>query len=420
MNAWLLGLSAILALVWSATLLRLRSMSAEKDEYQQALMHERQRADEAERRSMFISALNRSFVEQASAALLLVDLQRRVTYFNPAASRLFDLEVSSPGIKPLIEVVGDHDLEAMVRAVLSGSSAAEVVEVQPPGTERVLQATARPIFGDEGRISGATVVIEDQTELHRLEVIRREFVANVSHELRTPLAAVKAMVETLEGGALKSRTITKDFLAKINRELDGLTALVRDLLELSRIESRHFPLDVERFDLNEVVEDVVGRMRPAARARRLTLSIENPDRPWVLADRRRASQILTNLVDNAIKFSRPSGTVTIRVEARDSAVIAVNDTGVGISEGDLPRVFERFYKADKGRARSENGGTGLGLAIAKHLTQAMGGRMWAESQEGWGSTFIFTLPLVNRWEGMPLTFAEPDFIRNQIPQEATP
>jgi len=350
------------------------------------------RLKDAREENSFLTAINRSFVDQGRAAMLLLDGASKLRYFNPAAARLFNLSGPAQG-KPLIEAIHDHDLNMLAQNTLRTSKAAQKSEFRPIGTELLLQATADPIRNDAGELLGVTVVIEDLTELHRLEIVRREFVANISHELRAPIAAVKAMVETLQSGALEDHRVALDFLNKIEHELDSTTFLVRDLLELSRIESGHLTLEFETVDARDIVRETVNRLQPTAEQAGLTLRHLDDGPLDVSTDRRRASQVLANLVENAIKFT-PVGTVTVRSRKLASeAHISVEDTGMGISEDDLPRVFERFYKGDRARSRQDNPGTGLGLAIAKHLTQALNGRIWAGSQEGRGSTFSFTLPL---------------------------
>ncbi|MHB8618517.1 MAG: sensor histidine kinase [Chloroflexota bacterium] len=406
MIVWLAAAAVFFLALWAAALFRLRGARSEGERLHLEIRLERERAEEARREMAFLASVNHSFVEQATAAMLLVDTDRKLTYLNPAAAAFFGLPSSSAAGKPLIEVVRDHDLETMVRRVLGGTAPAEELEVRPPGTDLILQARAWPIHGEDGQLLGATIVVENMTEVHRLEAVRREFVANVSHELRTPLASIKALVETLEAGALDERPVALDFMAKINRELDNLTALVRDLLELSRIESGRLALHLERVDLGEILEETVGRLRPAAERANLTLTLPPGEHPWVMADPTRVGQILINLIQNAIKFT-PSGR-QIAISARRmgrEAIVAVADTGIGIPGDDLPRIFERFYKVDKARSRGEASGTGLGLAIAKHLVQAMGGHIWAESEEGRGSTFSFALMAAP--EGEPAEAAAP-------------
>jgi two-component system phosphate regulon sensor histidine kinase PhoR len=235
------------------------------------------------------------------------------------------------------------------------------------------------------------VLLQDLTELRRLERARRDFVANISHELRTPLASLKALSETLQEGAIEDPAVAKDFLEKINAETDRLAQMVNELSELSRIESGEVPLSIEPIFLAEAVKRVVERLKAQADRAGLSLVVDIPsDLPEALADRERIEQVLVNLIHNAIKFTPPGGQINIAAKAEgDDIQVSVADTGVGIPADDLPRIFERFYKADKARA---GGGTGLGLAIAKHIVEAHGGRIWAESIEGRGSTFTFTLP----------------------------
>jgi two-component system phosphate regulon sensor histidine kinase PhoR len=232
------------------------------------------------------------------------------------------------------------------------------------------------------------------TRIHRLETVRRDFVSNISHELRTPIASLKALVETLRVAALDDPPAAQRFLDRAEEEVDALAQLVQELLELSRIESGKVPLRLTETAVDEMLTLPVERFRAQAERNHLTLRIEiEPDLPPVLADASRIQQVIGNLVHNAVKFTSEGGQVTVRarLNRRGSAVVLlVEDTGVGIPTADLPRIFERFYKAD--RARS-GGGTGLGLAISRHLVKAHGGHLEVRSKEGKGSTFFFSLPL---------------------------
>jgi two-component system phosphate regulon sensor histidine kinase PhoR len=222
--------------------------------------------------------------------------------------------------------------------------------------------------------------------------VRREFVANVSHELRTPLASLKALVETLEEGALDDPPAAREFLAHMHVEVDSLAHLVQELLELSRIESGQVSLRLETVPAGALAEEVERRMRRQAERAGLELTLDvDSSAPPVQADPARVVQVLINLVQNAIKFTPRGGRVEVRVrDATEGVRYEVADTGIGIAAEDLPRLFERFFKVDRSRA---TGGTGLGLAIAKHVVQLHGGRVWAESPgEGRGATFVFTLP----------------------------
>jgi two-component system phosphate regulon sensor histidine kinase PhoR len=275
-----------------------------------------------------------------------------------------------------------------------------------------VQAIVKP-FG-QGKSSGYLTILQDLTRVRRLETVRRDFISNISHELRTPLAGLKALVDTLRGGALEDPPAAQRFLDSMEGEVDALTQMVEELLELSRIESGRMPLRLRPTEVSRVAIQPVERLRPQAERAGLTMEVEiPPDLPPILAEEERLQQVITNLVHNAIKFTPAGGRVQVTARAwqadregrtsseapgsepgtippGDWVIFSVQDTGVGIPADDLPRIFERFYKAD--RARS-GGGTGLGLAIAKHIVQSHGGFIWAESVEGKGSTFHFGLPV---------------------------
>jgi two-component system phosphate regulon sensor histidine kinase PhoR len=246
-----------------------------------------------------------------------------------------------------------------------------------------------PLQGEE--TSGYLVILQDLTHVRRLETVRRDFISNISHELRTPLAGLKALVETLRDGALQDPPAARRFLSRMDAEVDALTQMVQELLTLSRIESGKAPLRLSPTSVDEIVLPPIERLRPQAEREELLINSFLPTGlPQVLADVERARQVVSNLVHNAIKFTPGGGVITVAAQLDGKqVVISVEDSGVGIPLKDLPRIFERFYKAD--RARS-GGGTGLGLAIARHIVQGHGGRIWVESVEGQGSKFYFSLP----------------------------
>ena len=244
-----------------------------------------------------------------------------------------------------------------------------------------------------GRLSQAFNEMTGQ--LRAARQVQVDFVANVSHELRTPLTAVKGLVETLRDGAVDDPQVRDRFLETVEGETDRLILLVNDLLILSRADSEALNLQCEPTDLGSLAQAVVRRLAPQAEARQVALLVKaNAGAPLALADADRIEQVLVNLLDNAIKYSRPGGMVTIGVKdgLDGMARVRVSDQGIGISTEDLPRIGERFYRADKARSRTE-GGSGLGLAIAQALVEAHGGRLWLESKEGRGTVVTFTLPV---------------------------
>ena len=347
------------------------------------------RVDQLQTELDALGAINRGFVQEAPAAMFLVTPQGKVRYFNAAAAGLFQLRPGLDEDKGLVELVRDHDLDQLMARALSEDGPAETIELQPPGTNLILQATGRGIRSGRGELLGATLLLEDLTGQRRMEAARRDLVANVSHELRTPLAGMKALVETLELG-VDDPGLAASFLSRINGEIDRLALLVHDLLELSRIESGGITLECRAVDLAEIARAALERLRSDATAAGIELAIESDGWQWVVADADRCEQILVNLLQNALKFTSAGGRVTMAwgIEAGD-VVVHVRDTGIGIAPEDQARVFERFYKVDKGRAG--NTGTGLGLAIVKHLATAMGGRVGVVSTPGQGSDFSFTL-----------------------------
>lgn len=334
-------------------------------------------------------------VAYSADAFVITDGNRRVVHFSPVAERIFEVPADKALGKPFIEAVRDPDLDLLLRAGLS-SRAAVTGSVRLAGSQKLLEATAAPIV-DDAEASYVLVAIKDVTELRKLEAARREFVANISHELRVPLAAIKAMVETLQDGALSDREAAGRFLSRIDAEIDNLTQLVRELLELSRIESGQTELRLAPSDVNQLLRKATERLRAQAQQQAVQVAVEGlPGDPKVGLDEDRVGQVVLNLLHNAVKFTPSGGQVAVRARrdfdgATPVLSISVQDTGIGIPEEDLPRIFERFYKVDKARKRGE--GSGLGLAIAKHIVQAHGGRIWAESTEGKGSTFTFTLPM---------------------------
>jgi two-component system phosphate regulon sensor histidine kinase PhoR len=268
----------------------------------------------------------------------------------------------------------------------TGETREESVELS--ARKRFLQLVVLP----DRHEGGSLLLVQDLTRVRRLETVRRDFISNISHELRTPLASLKALTETLREGALEDPKAASRFLGQIETEVDALAQMATELLELSRIESGQVPLELKVVSAATLLLSSADRMRAQVERAGLVLRLDTAqEMTEVLADPPRLEQVLVNLIHNAIKFTRPGGEITLAVHTEEDFVcFSVSDTGEGIPVDDLERIFERFYKAD--RARS-GGGTGLGLSIARHLVEAHGGRIWAESTEGQGSTFHFTIPI---------------------------
>jgi two-component system, OmpR family, phosphate regulon sensor histidine kinase PhoR len=321
--------------------------------------------------------------------VIMTDVEGNIVLANPAAGKLFGFKEPDAVNKPLIEVVHDHEVDEILKQCLK-TGKQQSTQFESGIARRFLRAIAVPLH-NQGRSSGALVLLQDLTELRNLQTMRRDMVGNISHELRTPIASIKAMVETLQNAAIDDKEASRDFLSRIEGEADRLTQMVAELTQLSRIETGRAELRMEPMNLNTLIDGVLAEMSPLAEKQQIALLKElATDLPSVQADKDRIRQTIINLVHNAIKFNKPAGRVTVST-GYDSKSVTVNvaDTGIGISKEDLPHVFERFYKSDKART---GGGSGLGLAIAKHTIQAHGGDIHVQSEEGKGSTFTFNLP----------------------------
>lgn len=329
-----------------------------------------------------------ALLNASSDATLAVTQGGAVAYMNDAAHHLFSAAIPAATGRPFIEVVRDHDLnDLVIAAAQRGERSVRVVAYGQ--AQRWLQATAVPIAG--GGDWAALAVFHDLTEVRRLEGMRRDFISNVSHELRTPLAGIRAAAETLQEGAIDDRAAAGEFLGHILRETDRLTQLVEELLELSRIESGAAPLHFTQLNAADLVADAVRRFAQQAERAGISLSVDSPGEPLsIIGDEERLERALGNLIANAIKFTPGGGRVVAKAAAQGPDVaISVSDTGIGIEPDQQTRVFERFYKADRGRGDT---GTGLGLAIVKHIVLAHEGSVGVESNPGRGSTFTMRLP----------------------------
>lgn len=322
--------------------------------------------------------------------VLIVNRHGRVQLLNPAAAQILKTTRERARKRTFVQAVRDHRIvEVFTRCQQSGRNETAILELD---RERFIRMIVTPLLRGDDR--GYLVVMQDLTRLHQLQTMRQDFISNISHELRTPIASLRALVDTLSDGALDDPVAAHRFLRHMEVEVDALTQMVQELLDLARIESGKAALQLEAVPSVNLLRRATDRLRAQAERAELALRMDlEKELPAVHVDAGRVEQVLTNLIHNAIKFTPPGGTICISAIATDAdtLTVKVKDTGVGIAPDDLPRVFERFYKAD--RARS-GGGTGLGLAIAKHIVQAHGGRIWVESRLGQGSTFLFTLPIV--------------------------
>jgi len=335
----------------------------------------------------------RAMLTSMVEGVVAVGEEDRIVFINQAARSLLEVGDETVEDRTLWAVAPIRELEELLaRARSTGAHELREIDLHRGGKERVFQAHASPYQG--GGRGGFVLVLHDITELRRLERVRRDFVANVSHELKTPLTSIQGFVETLLSGALHDEENNVRFLQRIDANVKRLTSLVADLLSLARIESGQLEIQRGAVDWREVLDEVLRLREPALQAKGLTL--EMPGRTKALrvrGDREAMTQVLDNLVDNAIQYTSAPGRITIRWYARDGlGLLEVQDTGIGIPAADLNRVFERFYRVDKARSRAV-GGTGLGLSIVKNLVLRMEGEVQVESVEDEGSTFRVALPL---------------------------
>lgn len=322
--------------------------------------------------------------DASSDPMAALSADTSVRFLNPAATALFQMPMADAIGRRLIEVARDYELEALVRrAAEEGRGQTAIISF---GTARVpLRAAALPIR--EGGDWAVLLILTDLTEVQRLDQVRRDFVSNVSHELRTPLASIRALVETLADGVEPGEA--PEFYTRILRQVDRLTVLVNELLDLSRIESGAIQLKPEPVQVGQLLAEAAGLLQTRAEAGHVTIIVEGTELE-VEADRAALLRVATNLLDNAVKWSPPGGRVWVTAQDEgDLVAITVRDEGPGIPEQDQPRVFERFFKSDASRA---NAGVGLGLAIVKHLVRAHSGTATVASRPGQGAAFTVRLP----------------------------
>ena len=323
--------------------------------------------------------------------VLITDGEGQVRLINPAASKLFSLTEKAALSHTFAEVVRHHQLiDLWQQCQTEGQEVTAAVEI---GRDLFLQAIITPF--QEGWAAGYLVILQDLTTVRHPQTVRRDFISNVSHELRTPLASLRVIIETLQDNAYDDPETAVRFLNRAESEVDVLTQMVEELLELSRIESGQVPLRLQATAVADLLLVPMDRLKPQAERANVQLILDLPGAlPTVLADPTRIHQVVSNLLHNAIKFTPEGGQITLQAHAdteNQEIIISVHDTGMGIAKEDVGRIFERFYKSDRARTRS-GGGTGLGLAISRHIVQAHNGRIWVASKEHKGSSFFFSLP----------------------------
>jgi two-component system phosphate regulon sensor histidine kinase PhoR len=325
-----------------------------------------------------------TILDQLTDGVLIADASGLVQFANPAARKLFDM--SEPIGHSVAEVVRNHQLiEAWRKCQQAHEIQTEFVELA--ARRQFLQLIVIP---DEHE-GGSLLLVQDLTRVRRLETVRRDFISNVSHELRTPLASLKALTETLQNGALSDPEAGARFLGRISTEVDALTQMAQELLDLSRIESGQVELIFTSVSPRQLLISVVDRMKMQTERAGLKLSVECGELPNIRVDKMRLEQVFVNLIHNAVKFTKSGGEILLGAVSNSTVVrFAVRDTGSGIPAESLSRIFERFYRAEKSRTGL---GTGLGLSISKHIVEAHGGKIWAESEEGRGSVFYFEIPI---------------------------
>lgn len=333
-----------------------------------------------------------SVIEFIGIGIARLTDERRIDVANAAAHALLGRPTGSLIGLTITGAFLDARIEAIVETARRSGSATGEVRLRPDGAALIIRARRSPV-------QGLWLVLEDVSELRRLQQIRAEFIDNLSHELRTPLTTISLLAETLTreaeaaGDVIPSRM--RDRIGKIEVETGHLVQMVSELLDLSRIETGAAPILIDDIDLARLAIASTERLRLFAERQGVVLSVDVPSVvPLVRGDEARIGQVLVNLLHNAVKFSPDGGDVTVLVRTEPGEVVtSVEDHGVGVPKHARSRVFERFYKVDRARARGEAGGTGLGLAIARHVIEQHGGRIWVESEEGRGSTFAFALPV---------------------------
>ena len=334
-------------------------------------------------------------MNQMQSGIIVVDARLHILLATPVARKLLGIAPNSEGV-----AIADASKDVNLDGVFAEAMRREGVYTNEVAARTAVGRGHRPLrlyvspMRQDGKVVGALAMVEDITELRRLEQVRTDFVANVSHELKTPLTSIKGFVETLLDGAINNPQMAEKFLKIIMLEAERLTRLINDILSISKLESGMTETATERIQLDKMAFEVADMLRIHAEEKQVTINAHRNKKPvYILGNPDHVEQMLINLIENAIKYNKPGGSVTVHVFGNEhEANVTISDTGIGIAEEHLPRLFERFYRVDKGRSRSM-GGTGLGLAIVKHIVRGMNGEIEVHSKLGEGTEFLVTLPI---------------------------
>ncbi len=337
------------------------------------------------------SARSDAILKSMAEGVLTVDHNLRVIFCNDSLARLLGVQIPLPPRTALLDIERDPALTELIAQTVASRSPSKQTLQLASADARVFEVSVNPL--DESPQSGAIAILHDVTDLERLERVRKDFVANVSHELRTPLTAIRGYAETLLDGAIDDANNRRKFLEVILAHSIRLNNIASDLLVLSELESGRDQAEPERISVRAAIEGAVRAVEPEAHVRKVAITTGALEESFVCGARTRLEQALINLIDNAVKFNRPGGSVTVSAGRTDGnrVTISISDDGVGIPSEDLSRIFERFYRVNKARSR-DVGGTGLGLSIVKHVVERMNGAIGVESQLGKGAVFTISLP----------------------------
>lgn len=378
----LVALGALAAHFYSARKLNARLLSAREEIDRIKASHATTLAELRAQQEVIFNSIHEG--------LLVLDASNRVRAFNRAFRELFGTDMDPIG-KSLLDVLRVHELADLLRR-LEGEDRVLGCEFRYPGpTEQIVEVNATVVRSPAGNRQGVVLVFRDLSRVRQLEKSGSELIANVSHELRTPVSMIKGYVEAILSSAKDDPATLQRFLGTIERHANRLAMLIEDLLTSAELESGRAVLSLNPVSLRSVVDDVLKELEHRARSRGVTMTNDVPDFV-VLGDADRLQQVFTNLLDNAIKYGKPQGKVTVSAMALDENRIQVHvtDDGPGIPPEALPRIFDRFYRVDKSRSRDQ-GGTGLGLSIVRDIVRAHGGEVWVQSKPGHGTTFFLTL-----------------------------